>query len=357
MLLHFEVLLHGIAIGIATVFFLNHWFARPFAAFSWTVAGFCLGLTAYLVWGLPDSPLLPVLLRMALGLAAVTTPWFFWLFTQQLFIDGFKIRLLHLAGLGLILLGAIAHASLVIAHASTWWLPFSNAGHRLIALAFIFHALSIIWKSGAIELVEARVRLRGVLLFGAGVMVALIVLAAIFYLPSPERPVVVRLTEVALITLLMLSLSPLMFRIDEVLLPAPTKLVSATSQQSQKPELDGEDEIALNRLKKLMQQDEIWRETGLSIGTLALRIGLPEYRLRRLINSQLGYRNFNSFLNDQRLPAAATALSDPAHARTPILTLALELGYGSIGPFNRAFRDRYDMTPTDYRRHKLGTAA
>ena len=33
----------------------------------------------------------------------------------------------------------------------------------------------------------------------------------------------------------------------------------------------------------------------------------------------------------------------------PILTIALECGYGSIGPFNRAFRQRFGMTPTEYR--------
>ena len=33
----------------------------------------------------------------------------------------------------------------------------------------------------------------------------------------------------------------------------------------------------------------------------------------------------------------------------PILTIALEAGYGSIGPFNRAFKQRMGMTPTEYR--------
>ena len=33
----------------------------------------------------------------------------------------------------------------------------------------------------------------------------------------------------------------------------------------------------------------------------------------------------------------------------PILSIALDCGYGSIGPFNRAFRQRFGMTPTEYR--------
>jgi AraC-like DNA-binding protein len=33
-----------------------------------------------------------------------------------------------------------------------------------------------------------------------------------------------------------------------------------------------------------------------------------------------------------------------------VLTIALEVGYGSIGPFNRAFKERFGVTPTEYRR-------
>jgi AraC-like DNA-binding protein len=108
----------------------------------------------------------------------------------------------------------------------------------------------------------------------------------------------------------------------------------------------------LARLEKVMRHDAGWRETGLTIGELAQRVAIPEYRLRRLINQRLGFRNFTAFLNSYRLAAAAIRLADPAELRTPVLTIALDLGWGSIGPFNRAFRARFNMTPTDYRRHK-----
>ncbi|NYZ16807.1 AraC family transcriptional regulator, partial [Azospirillum sp. RWY-5-1] len=96
------------------------------------------------------------------------------------------------------------------------------------------------------------------------------------------------------------------------------------------------------------------RNTGLTVGALAAQVGVPEYRLRRLINGRLGHRNFAAFLNAHRLEAAATRLADAAQARTPVLTIALDLGYGSIGPFNRAFRARFGTTPTEHRRAALG---
>ena len=79
----------------------------------------------------------------------------------------------------------------------------------------------------------------------------------------------------------------------------------------------------------------------------------PEHQLRRLINGQLGYRNFSAFLNRYRIEAAMQLLADPDHVRTPILTIALDLGYGSLGPFNRAFKSATNMTPTEYRQQAL----
>jgi len=40
----------------------------------------------------------------------------------------------------------------------------------------------------------------------------------------------------------------------------------------------------------------------------------------------------------------------------PILTIALDAGFGSIGPFNRAFKTQTGVTPTEYRRTRLGAA-
>ena len=48
-------------------------------------------------------------------------------------------------------------------------------------------------------------------------------------------------------------------------------------------------------------------------------------------------------------PAAKAALADPANARASISALAFDLGYASLGPFNRAFKDATGLTPTAWR--------
>jgi len=100
----------------------------------------------------------------------------------------------------------------------------------------------------------------------------------------------------------------------------------------------------------------IWREEGLTIGALAGKLAVPEHRLRRAINQGLGYRNFSSFINRARIEAACAALTDPAQMNTTVLEIAYEVGFASVGPFNRAFRAEIGYSPTEYR-HTVQSSA
>ena len=118
----------------------------------------------------------------------------------------------------------------------------------------------------------------------------------------------------------------------------------------------GRDAIApllLRRLDHLMTVERIYRQEGLTIAVLAAKLDLPEYRLRQVINEGLGYRNFNAFLNRYRIDEAKAALSDLSQREVPVLTIAMDAGFQSIGPFNRAFKADTGMTPTEFRRDAL----
>jgi AraC-like DNA-binding protein len=112
-----------------------------------------------------------------------------------------------------------------------------------------------------------------------------------------------------------------------------------------------------DRLLATVKGEQLYKREGLTIGALAQKLGLPEYRVRRIINQQLGYRNFNAFVNELRTDEACRILADPANERLPIFNLAVDLGYGSIGPFNRAFRAKTAQTPTEYRQTHLKSAS
>lgn len=126
--------------------------------------------------------------------------------------------------------------------------------------------------------------------------------------------------------------------------------VDALSQKG--PDLA--DQHDLDRLQALMESG-VYREDGLTVAALAEKVGVPEHRLRKLINGALGYRNFSAFLNSWRIEEAKTLLADPAQARRQILQIALDLGYGSVASFNRAFKAGVGETPTAFRRAALGS--
>ena len=102
-----------------------------------------------------------------------------------------------------------------------------------------------------------------------------------------------------------------------------------------------------------MTDDRAYRSEDLSLASLDSRLAVPEYRLRRLINQRLGHRNFTAYVNGWRLAEAQIALADPAQRDLQVLSIALEAGFQSIGPFNRAFKAATGRTPTEFRREKL----
>lgn len=116
-------------------------------------------------------------------------------------------------------------------------------------------------------------------------------------------------------------------------------------------------EVVLKDKLETAMAEGFYRTPGLSIAGLAAQLGTPEHRLRALINQRLGYRNFSAFLNRYRIAEAKAILADRATVDLPVLTIAMDLGYNSLPPFNRAFRAETGTTPSDFRRQSFGEAA
>ncbi|HEY2676947.1 MAG TPA: AraC family transcriptional regulator [Steroidobacteraceae bacterium] len=125
--------------------------------------------------------------------------------------------------------------------------------------------------------------------------------------------------------------------------------VPAQRRSAPLPAVAPETAAILTRLAPLMEVDRVYQRPSLSLKDLAVLVGAPEYRLRKIIHEQLGYPNFNVFLHSYRIREACEQLRDPAMRRIPILTIALSTGYQSINTFNRGFRDLMEVTPSAYR--------
>ncbi|MFZ5669012.1 MAG: helix-turn-helix domain-containing protein [Pseudomonadota bacterium] len=267
----------------------------------------------------------------------------FWAFATELFEDRRRLALLRfLPAATLLAVAAAANAAPPLVGRGLW------LAHNVIGAALMGHVLIVIATGWRGDLVEPRRRLRGPVLGAAALygLLVTVVQAGELFLGSAEA-----LSPLAAITLAALALLSLaVFARAEPALFGPTGAPPEAAADAADGAVLGPADTALAaRLDQMMREDRLYRQEGLSIAALALRLGVPEYRLRRLINRRLGHRNFAAFLNQWRIGEARAALLDPSQREVPISTIALDAGFRSLGPFNRAFRAATGVTPTEFR--------
>jgi AraC-like DNA-binding protein len=276
----------------------------------------------------------------------------FWLFTRALFDDAFRLRWWHA-----LVWAAVAAFSFVNC---MWIAPASGArlsiiAINLIALGFIALAVMQTVASWSSDLVERR---RSVRVF--------IVSAAAFYgglnavlqiaMSGGGSAELANTVNSAVLAGVVAAICHAILRVDGADLFPVAPEVAANTGAAAVGESSAADQKLIDALMRLMADERVYRHDNVTIGTLATRLGIPEYRLRRLINQRLGYRNFNVFLNEHRIAEAKAALADPSQAEVPVITIAMDAGFQSLGPFNRAFKATTGVTPTEYRRLKATAA-
>lgn len=218
-----------------------------------------------------------------------------------------------------------------------------------LAMQSVFAFLALYWaaRGWRADLDEGRRFLRGLFLIVVGGLSFGINVTELYLVDAPYSS---RAPFDNAITLIMAvgyaTVAMTVLRFDHRVLERLVDRASALRDPEVHSGIDG-DLAALNRA---LQEEKVYLTPGLSIGDLAKRLAMPEYRLRALINKRLGYRNFNALLHEYRLRDACGQLADPAKAHIPILTIALDVGYQSITPFNQAFRNAMGCTPSAYRR-------
>ena len=217
---------------------------------------------------------------------------------------------------------------------------------HVVSLTLLGHAIAIAIIERGDDLIEKRRRLRVGFVVVVGVLGFAVLIMEMIWgfrgagsaLAIAQAATILAATT-AMSTALLQSDPELLF--DPALPPPPPSAALSPSEH------------VLNRKLEAAIAQAAYREPGLSIGALADLLDTPEHRLRSLINRRLGYRNFSAFLNHHRIAEAKRLLVDPIHVDLPILTIAMDLGYGSLAPFNRAFRETVGQSPTEYRRANI----
>lgn len=308
---------------------------------AWALVLFLACVAAYLVLSSPRYSRGPG--PIGLYVLAFATPAAFWSLMPPVFDDRPALTWLD---------GTIIVALIALGFFRLSWMPSAGALlYNAMSLALVAHALFRVIRGSPSDLVEPRRRFRRVFVFINGTAIGLVLCAEIWLRGQPASAAVEAAKSYAVLALTAVFATWLLQPNPDLLLPS----APASGARISDPGATAEDARLCKRLLAAMHEQKTYRQENLTIPSLARALDIPEYRLRRVINQQLGYRNFNAFLNDLRVNEARLLLADAANERLPILNLAMDLGYGSIGPFNRAFRRATGMTPTQYRRqHLLG---
>ena len=215
---------------------------------------------------------------------------------------------------------------------------------QVVKLGFTIAAIATIWRGREDDLVEIRRKIRrwfAVVLTGTVLAVIVVELVTVWHVPALiERVGMAAILALALaVNLSFLKLNP-SFELTARRQPASVASANTTAAN---PILAG--------LDTLMRDEALYRDHDLRIAAVAGRLAVPEHRLRKTINQELGYRNFNQFVNEHRIAAAAERLlQEPS---LPILSIALDVGFRSLSSFNQAFKTIHATTPTEYRNLRL----
>ncbi|MBE7437163.1 MAG: helix-turn-helix transcriptional regulator [Spirochaetales bacterium] len=304
-------------------------------AWPWIVLLALGALSFVLMPFLPESPLY----RFLPGLLITLIPFAYWIFVRTLLAEGFRLNRWHYVW---VLLQIVVFL-ISFAPGRPFLLPGLTALDKEFLRRLPVALLAVVWIGLALQaalrgfqddlLTESRrLRLRLVLL-GALSLFFFVFLKLTFLSPS----------LLALADTIAAGAAFLLTNLAALLLLRPAPFLLAERSRAAAPE----DPLLRTALERLLEQEKIYRKEGLTIQALARTLECREYRLRQLINGALGFRNFNDFLNRYRIQEACERLQTE---ETPVVRIAMDLGYRSLSSFNQAFKAHCSLTPTEYRK-------
>lgn len=101
-------------------------------------------------------------------------------------------------------------------------------------------------------------------------------------------------------------------------------------------------------LVALMETDQPWRDSELTLADLAARLETTPHKLSEVLNSEVG-QTFYDFVNGYRVREVQRRIRAGEARSLKMLALALDAGFASKSTFNQAFKKHTSQTPSDFR--------
>ena len=332
----------GVGLLLASAVFAIRDLPRSTSFYLLLLANFSL-LCHYLGFT-PNEFQLPYYSRIILRIFDVFLLFFVWLFGLSLFKNNFRLSWFHWLS-GLIVCGAMLAERLVyfswLSGLPSWWAIAVNS----LAFMMVSHLFFVTLTGRNDDLLEKRRSSRLYLIFIITISAVLTILLGSILL-SEHQP-----------TVNVISLWPAIIGINFWLMKIDTQAFAFdVPDHVERPQLSSRDLQLSEKLQLIMSKDQAYLENNLAVDGLAKRLGVGAPRLRKFINQELGHSNFSSYVNSYRITAIKAALNSTDNDHIPILTLALNNGFNSLPPFNRAFKKLMGVTPSEYRKDQQNRA-
>ncbi|KAF7786658.1 hypothetical protein PRUB_a1289 [Pseudoalteromonas rubra] len=99
------------------------------------------------------------------------------------------------------------------------------------------------------------------------------------------------------------------------------------------------------KLDTLMNDEQLFLDSELTLGTLAKRVGLNPHNLSQLLNEHVG-TGYHDYINGFRVRQAAELLTSTGYS---VEEIAFRSGFGTRAPFYAAFKKHHHLTPAKWR--------
>lgn len=318
-------LLSVYAIGVTAVLIFRNGLAKNQAI---PLGLFIISIISYL---LMDQELHPYVFEVLVS-GAFLLPFSFWKLSKMIFSDDDQSpgRL----GIEAVIVLVYYHGMIQLSNNEAI-LPYAILLVKITSIGFLALSMVESQRGKRDDLVKSRLKLRKTFVY----FIAITGLITILTETSLATTEMVMLKMVQRIAILLFSSYFLIINSvwKESFLGKKTKTVKVLHQE------------LINAIQELMLDQKYYKQEGLTIGQLAEKLDEQEYKLRSVINQEMGYRNFPAFVNSFRIEEARELLLVKGKDRLTIQEIAFETGFNSIGPFNRAFKAETQLTPKAFR--------
>lgn len=111
---------------------------------------------------------------------------------------------------------------------------------------------------------------------------------------------------------------------------------------------DSESMYLRESLLRLMESQQPWKESELTLADLAARLNSTSHKLSEVLNSQIG-ETFYDFVNGYRVREVQRRIVAGDTRSLKMLALAMDAGFASKSAFNEVFKKRTGQTPSGFR--------